>query len=108
MKTTIAPVRCPVGRFSLKIRDPGIVRHVGFELTKKLVMEAGRADFEETLVLFIEAAMDMPIREHQFVVIGNGGTVETTDAERAVYRGTGISGKAGIPLHVFELLEASS
>lgn len=104
-KVTIAAVPVVVGSFEVQIRDPGVVRHVAFELKPTLVMTAGRPDFEEVPVLFVEGAFEGTIRKHRFVIIQQGQWCETDDDETATYVATGISGK-GTVVHVFKITEA--
>lgn len=107
MKVTIAAVPVPVGTFEIAIRDPGIVRHVAFEMKKSLVMTAGRADFEEVPVLFVEGRQDAPIRKHRFIVINHGEWCEPDPGDEATYIATGISARGAV-VHVFKVTEAAS
>lgn len=105
-EVAIVPLAAPGTRFVVKIRDPGIVRHVAFERRQKLVMSAGQAGFEEVPVLFIEGHKNAPIREHRFAIVETGEALELEDGEEATWRATNISA-GGRVVHVFEIEAAS-
>ena len=107
MRLTIAAVPCAPGRFRLKIKNPGIVRYVAFEQKKALVMTQGRPDFEEVPILFVESSPDLPVVEHEFVVVNHGDVLTVEDDERATWVATGVSAKMGV-VHVFEMREADT
>jgi hypothetical protein len=107
MRLTIAAVPVVIGSFTLPLPDPGVVRHIAFEQRPTLVMTKGRPEFEDVPVLFIEMCPSATKRTRRFVVIEHGKVVDVGDDERAVWRGTGISGK-GMVTHVFEIEDAPS
>lgn len=107
MKVTIAAVPVVVGAFEIQIRDPGIVRYVAFERKQSLVMTAGRPEFEEVPVLFVEGQYEAPIRKHRFIVINHGEWCEVDDGDVATYIATGISARGAV-VHVFKVMEAPS
>ena len=102
MKLTIAAVPAAVGIVELKIRDPGVIRHVAFEMRQKLIMENGRPDFEEVPVLFVEAQDNATVRARRYAIIHHGQWIEPDDGEAATWVATGLSAR-GLLVHVFEL-----
>lgn len=104
MKVSIAAIPVVVGSFEIAIRDPGVVRHVAFEMKRSLVMARGEPEFEEVPVLFVEGQHEAPIRKHRFVVIRHG---EWCDEGDVAYVATGISAKGQV-VHVFRVKEAES
>lgn len=102
MKITMGAVPFPFGRFSMKVRDPGRVRVVSFELKESLIMTGGKPRFEEHPVMFIEAAVDGTIRERTFFGLPHGSAFEPEDGELTEWRATGISG-GGTVVHLFEI-----
>jgi hypothetical protein len=102
MKITMGAVPFPMGRFSMKVRDPGRVRVVSFELKEQLLMVGGKPRFDEQPVMFIEAAVDGPIRDRTFVGLKHGEAFEPDDDELAEWRASGISG-GGTVVHLFEI-----
>jgi hypothetical protein len=102
VKLTIAALPAAIGIVELKIRDPGTIRHVAFEMRQKLIMENGRPDFEEVPVLFVEAQDSATIRTRRYAIIHHGQWIEPDEDESAAWVATGLSGR-GLLVHVFEL-----
>jgi hypothetical protein len=70
-------------------------------------MTAGKPDFEEVPVLFVEASPEGPIRKRRFIAIQHGEVFDVGDDERAEWQVSGLSAK-GLVVHVFEVMEARS
>lgn len=107
MRVTIAAVQVAVGAFEISIREPGTVRHVAFERKPTLVMTAGKPEFEDVPVLFVEGVQNAPIRKYRFIVINHGEWCEPDEGDTAHYVASGISGKGQV-VHVFAIREAAS
>lgn len=107
MKVTLAAIPVGIGAFEIGIRDPGIVRHVAFEMKQTLVMSAGKPEFEEVPVLFVEGQFNAPTRKHRFVVIQHGEWCEPDDGDEATYVASGVSAR-GLVVHVFRITERAS
>lgn len=101
-RVTVVPIQIAVGRISLKIKEPGIVRGVAFEQKPNLILRAGEPQFIESPVIFVEASPDGPLVNRSFVAIQSGELVEVADDERAIWMATGVSAR-GMVVHVFEV-----
>lgn len=102
MKLGITAVPVVLGRFTLPLPEPGIVRHVAFEKKQTLVMQRGQPSFEEVPVLFVEVSPGAPVRVRKFEVMPQGKAFEVDDGEIATWRATNISGQGKV-VHVFEI-----
>lgn len=102
MRLTIAAMPVVIGRVELTIKEPHIVRALGFEMKATLVMTQGRPDYEEVPLLFIEASPDKPVRMRDYCIIKHGESIVVQDDEIAVWVATGTGRQLGV-VHVFEM-----
>lgn len=111
MRVTVAPVPvdfdAETGMFTVRLRRPGVVRHVGFQLAERLVLAAGDPQFEERLHLYAEMAQDAPLENHTFAVLLPGRFMQLKDGYRADYLGTATSSVTGSMAHVYEIKAVS-
>jgi hypothetical protein len=103
------PVQLADGQHELavQIRDPGIVRSVGFALERRLVMAQGQPQFNEVLTMFLETSMEGPLRNRRFAVLATGQSVSCKDGHKLTFIGTAISSNTGRIAHVYEVTEVS-
>jgi hypothetical protein len=103
------PVQLAEGQHELhvQIREPGLVRSVGYALERRLVMAAGQPQFTEVLTMFLETSMDGPLRNRKFVVLATGQGANTKDGHKLTFIGTAISSNTGQIAHVYEVSEVS-
>lgn len=103
MRLTVAAIAAAIGRFELTIKDPGIVRIVGFQRSRALVVSQGEPDFEEVPVLFVESSPEKPVRKHTFCVIKHGSYLDVDEEDELVsWVASGTGAQLGV-IHVFEI-----
>lgn len=102
--------------FRCNVREPGIVRHLGFALKPKKVAivsltskqpEAGQ-QFDETAVLFFECDPEGERRERTFAVVPVNRGIEAPPGSRVEWVATNISQRTGVILNIFELVKDPS
>lgn len=93
--------------FTVQLRDPGIIRCVGWTLEQRLVMTRGEPELDEVLAMFIEFAPNGPMRNRRFVVMATGQLLGVPDGKALAFVGTAISGRTGRIAHVFEIRDVA-
>jgi hypothetical protein len=92
---------------AVQIREPGVVRSVGFALERRLVMAQGQPQFNEVLTMFLETSMDGPLRNRRFAVLATGQSVSCKDGHKLTFIGTAISSNTGRIAHIYEVTEVA-
>ena len=108
--TCIDALPVPAGKheFMVQFPDPGIVRHVAFELERRLVSMPGQSPFDEVLKLYVEFTPSATQRKHHFVVASSGKHFAVPVGYKLVHVGTAVSPNSERVAHVFEVVETKA
>ncbi len=99
----IAEVVVGVGEVAIQLRDPGIIRCAGFRRHQRLISAQREPEFEEQLVLFVEADPKGPLRNRKILVLASNQGFSPKDGIGVEYLATARSELTESVAHIFEI-----
>lgn len=110
--TNFAIARVPLepnerGELVMRLRAPGVIRHLSFALVKRRVVELNGPQFDEKLLAFVEADPEGDMIQRAFVVLPPEQLFSPRNGYRFDFIAGAISVHSGAQLFVYEVKAVS-